>query len=325
MTRPSIALLLAGSFLFASPVYAQATAEQRAAADALYEEAGTLIKANRFAEACPKLETSQRLDPGTGTLLRLGYCYEQIGKTASAWSAYNEAEGMARKAGDKRADDAAARAKALEWKLVRLLLAVQSPIAGLEIRRDGKTVDSGLWGTAIPVDPGELVVEAIAPGKKPWKGTARIDPTPGSTTTIAIPALVDVENGAAVAPAQRPFWGGQRIAGIVLGGAGVVAIGVGLGFGASAKSTYNDSLTHCLPNDPTKCYAEGVTLRNDAYRLGNVATPIFVGGAIGLVAGTVLFFTAPSGPAKASSTSGHLQLQPSVGTDGAAVTLRGAW
>jgi hypothetical protein len=62
MIRAPILASIASMLLLASPVRAQ-SAEDRAAADALYAEAGELLKAERFAEACPKLETSQRLDP----------------------------------------------------------------------------------------------------------------------------------------------------------------------------------------------------------------------------------------------------------------------
>src|SRR5580692_8190115 len=117
MKRTVFAALAAAVFLVVAPVRADPTAEDRAAADALYDEAGKLMAQKRWAEACPKLEASQKLDPGIGTLLRLGYCYMYEGKTASAWSAFNDTEGMARKAGDKRADDAAKQAKLLLPKL----------------------------------------------------------------------------------------------------------------------------------------------------------------------------------------------------------------
>src|SRR5262249_8946297 len=151
------------------------SAEDRAAADALYDAAGKLMKAGSFAEACPKLEASQRLDPGIGTLIRLGYCYAHpsVGKTASAWAAFNEAEGMARKAGDKRADDAAKQARLLEPKLSKLLLDVAQETrgAGIEVLRDGKPVDAAVWGTALPVDPGKHVIEAVHSGKQLWTQT----------------------------------------------------------------------------------------------------------------------------------------------------------
>jgi hypothetical protein len=174
----------------APPARAQSSAEDRAAADALYEEAGKLMQAKRWAEACPKLEASLKLDPGIGTSLRLGFCYEQLGRTASAWSAYNDAEAMARKAGDKRADEAARHAKEVEHLLSRLQLDVapENRGGGVEIRRDGKTIDPAAWASAIPIDPGTHVIEASGPGRQPWKMTVTIE-TKAGTTTIRIPVL----------------------------------------------------------------------------------------------------------------------------------------
>src|SRR4051812_15990847 len=99
---------------------AEASAADEAVARALFKEGRSLIDSEP-ARACPKFEESQRLDPGIGTLLNLGICYEAIGKTASAYGAFGEAAVMAHKAGDKpRQDDAERRAKAVEAKLSRL-------------------------------------------------------------------------------------------------------------------------------------------------------------------------------------------------------------
>lgn len=59
-----------------------------AAAQGLFDEARALMAAGQAAEACPKLEESQRLDPGSGTLMNLARCYEQTNRIATAWSTY---------------------------------------------------------------------------------------------------------------------------------------------------------------------------------------------------------------------------------------------
>ena len=83
-----LALALASSLAAARPALAQGEGERAAAAQALFDEAMRLMKADQNAAACPKLEESQRLDPGMGTEFRLAECYEKVGKLASAWAKF---------------------------------------------------------------------------------------------------------------------------------------------------------------------------------------------------------------------------------------------
>ncbi len=119
---------------------------KRASADALYEEAGKLMDHQRFAEACPKLESSEELDPAIGTLIRLGYCYANTGRTASALRAFQAARSMALNSHDRRAGDAVKAIRSLEPVLSMLVVEVEpsNRVAGVEVRRDGAALDAGL-------------------------------------------------------------------------------------------------------------------------------------------------------------------------------------
>src|SRR5262245_53666848 len=99
------------------------------------------MSAGRNAEACPKLEESQRLDPAGGTLLHLAICLEESGKTATAWSLFNSALSAAVR--DRRIDRqkvAQEHLALLEPRLSKLVLEVDPAardLAELRVTRDG--------------------------------------------------------------------------------------------------------------------------------------------------------------------------------------------
>src|SRR6185369_5679854 len=93
---------LALALLLAHPAvaWADTPADRAARAQGLYDAAAELIKAGKFAEACPKLEESQRLDPAMGTQFFLAGCYEKTGRPTSAWSLFLEVAAAAKAAGN---------------------------------------------------------------------------------------------------------------------------------------------------------------------------------------------------------------------------------
>ena len=201
MRSRSLAFALAAGLGLAAlsgslPVQAQASPATRAAADALFEDGRRFMSENKYAEACPKLEESQRVDPGVGTLYNLSVCYEAIGRTASAWVGFREVAQMALTAGQADREKAArGKASALEPKLMRLKITVQGANAGIEVKRDGAVVSPALWGTAVPLDPGKHRVSASAPGKEPWEITVQLD-QPGGMVNVEVPPLLDHKAGA---------------------------------------------------------------------------------------------------------------------------------
>jgi len=141
--------------------------EDVARADALFDAAKALTDAGQYADACAKFAESERLAPGLGVTLYLADCYERIGRTASAWTEFLSAEGLARQRNDKRAAVAHARAQALEPKLERLtiVLGPAVPRVGLQVLRDGVPVAQEELGLAVPVDPGDHTVIVSSSGR----------------------------------------------------------------------------------------------------------------------------------------------------------------
>jgi hypothetical protein len=163
-----------------------------ALAETLYRQARDLMAAGNYAEACPKLKESYRVDPATGTLLNLAACHEAEGKFASAWREYSDAVMAARR--DRRPDRvkyAEEHMLAIEQKVSRLTLVVppESDLPDLELKLDGVVIGRAARGVAMPVDPGEHVVEASAPGKVPWTSTLKIGAA-ADAQTVAVPPLV---------------------------------------------------------------------------------------------------------------------------------------
>src|SRR5689334_20626402 len=96
---PLAVLLLVLGLLWTSLAQAQTSAADKAAAEALFDEGVKLLQKGKYEEACKKLEASERVDSGIGTLLYLADCYEKLGKTASAWATFRAAASKAQSAG----------------------------------------------------------------------------------------------------------------------------------------------------------------------------------------------------------------------------------
>jgi hypothetical protein len=171
-----------------------ARASDPAAAEQLYDEAKRLIASGHYAEACPKLEQSQKLDAGIGTQFHLADCWQHLGRTASAWALFREVASEARASGQTgRARVAKDRGDALEPFLSKLSISpgIASTIPGLVIRRDGNEVPRESWGTPVPVDPGTHDVNATAPDKQTWEKSVDVQGQ-GKVVSVDVPVLADV-------------------------------------------------------------------------------------------------------------------------------------
>src|SRR5262249_44080689 len=94
-------------------------------------------------------------------------------------------------------------------------------------------------------------------------------------------------------------------AGFALGGAGVVALGIGIYFGLDTFSKRDARDPHCIG---TVCDAEGISLHEKAQTSATISTVGFIGGAVLLGAGGYLLLTAP----KAKRTAG-VRATPTLG------------
>ncbi|MGC4092809.1 MAG: hypothetical protein QM756_33980 [Polyangiaceae bacterium] len=308
---------------WASSAAAQASGTDRALAEQLFQSAQDLMRSERYAEACPKFAESQRLDPGTGTLLNLALCHEREGKLASAWTEYNDVITFAQR--DQRPDRvqfAKERIAAIEPKLSRLTLQVapDADVPGLEIQLDGQTLGAAARGVATPADPGEHVVSAKAPGKLPWQSKLQLAAN-AATQTVTVPKLVDAPPGEAKPPTEAAAGHTgqtQRVSGFALGGFGALGIGVGSYFGLRAISKNNQSNDEgCSGN---MCPPAAAATRRSAQSAGTVSTVAFIVGGAALAAGVVLVLSAPRGESEAKP-----QVALNLGPGSAQLQVQSSW
>lgn len=328
--------MLATLVLLGGSREAAAQSHDSVTAQALFDDAKRLVTDKKYAEACPKFEESQRLDPAIGTHFALAECYERAGRLATAWAAYLDVASEAK--AESRPDRerfAKARAEALAPRMSRITVVVPAPtrVAGLEIKRDGEVLHEPQWGVAVPVDPGAHVVAAAAPGKVPNQTTVVIQDE-GKVTEVQPPPLLDApapapvvstaapplaSNLATPPPAAQPRGlGAQRILAIAAGAVGVGGLVVGSIFGLETLSKHSDAQGECQGN---ACTPGGLADVNDGKSAGNVSTIAFVVGGVALAGGAVLWLTAPS----SRSTVGALGVVPLIGRGTGGLSLHGDW
>jgi serine/threonine-protein kinase len=253
-----VALVFLAGCLWPASAFAETSPGEKATAEVLFDEGVKLMRNGKFEDACPKLETSQGIDPAVGTLLYLGECYEKLGRAASAWATFREAQSAAEASGQtKRAATAKQRVAKIEKDLAYLTVQVADAtraIEGLRVARNGVDAGVELIGSPVPVDPGSVTIEVSAPGYQPFKVTVGIQPR--ASQSVVVPALVplpkpDPEPAAvppstamaaapaapvpAPSPASEADKGGGlsslQVIGLVGAGAGVVTAGIGAFFG----------------------------------------------------------------------------------------------
>jgi hypothetical protein len=310
-----------------------ARAADASAAQQAFDQAQKLMEAGNYAEACAKFEQSMRIEAGMATQFRLAECYDKDGRIASAWRNYQAVATAA------RADEMPDREKFALDKANGLLprvsyVTIQVPaetaeLPGLAVTVDGVVVPSASWGR-VPADVGNHALRAAADGKQPW--TTDVDVRDeGVSITVQIPPLSDeapkeagpvdvriVDDTRNDGPAQ-PVQPAQLIAGIVIGGVGVAAMGAGIGIGFAAKAKHEESAPFC---NLDLCTQEGLDIRSDARGLGTVGTVLFIGGAAAAAGGVVLVVTSPT---LQDEGGGEVAfgVHPQVG--GTVMTFGGTW
>jgi hypothetical protein len=312
---------------------ADATPADQALAQSLFDEGRKLMAEGDFVHACPKFVESERLDPGGGTVLNLALCHEGEGKTASAWTEFNEAVSRGIRDGrPERVAKARERIAALEPVLSRLTVSVTGAVPpDLQVTVDGTVWAPATRGVAVPLDPGEHVVAASASGGRPWSTTIVLGRT-GDAKTVVVPDLQGAPPSApptgndmpASPPAESSAGSGSalRTTGLVVGGVGVAGVGVGAVFGLLAMSQWNQQKSDCATS--TNCASHSAALADHSSLVtdGAVSTVGFVAGGVLLAGGALLYLVAP---ASTSPSSAGVIWVPSAGPRDVSLGVRGSF
>ncbi len=277
-------------------------------AEQLYVEAKRLAAEGSYADACPKFEESQRLEPAIGTQFNLADCLEKTGKPATALLLFREVSKVAQMSGKQERQRAAAeRIAMLETTVPRIRVKITTPPPANEIVAwlDGKVVEADDVTRGMAVDPGPHSVRVEASGYKPWSTTITIAiAAPGAAPTVeelAPPPLEKVATTIVVAstPTEPPP---SRLRPLAIGLMAVGGIGLVTGsiFGLSAISSKNAAVgcsgANCAAGEP----GSGDKIR-DAQSAGTASTIFFVVGGVLAASGIVLFFAAPRGAPRATA------------------------
>jgi hypothetical protein len=342
----SCAALLLGVSFSARP----ASAQDIAAAEALFNRGLADMEAGHYDTGCAAIAESQRLDPRAGTLFTLATCEARWGHVATAMTRFGDYLALVDKLTPEQRERQGNRivlARKQREKLaaevpeLTLSLAPGAP-AGTVVERNGTVIAAAALGLPLPVDPGEYLVTTRAPGGERWEQHITLSRGEKKQVTLqvkaaaaglAAPAATALVPAAprAVEPPVKAGMSGQRIAVFASGGVGLAGLllgGVAGGLALAKKGTVGE---HCGAavgsSDEHACDQTGLDAVNGTKTLGLVSTVGFAVGGAGVLAAAVLFFTEPRPARPAVGRQGRWISARvlSAGPQGVSVGLGGAW
>jgi hypothetical protein len=306
------------------------SATETAAARTLAVDGLKLAQAGKCDEAVSKLDHAEKLHHSAIVLSRLGECNVSLGKLVEGTE---ELRKVLRE--PLPANPSPALSKAYEHAQIALdsakpriaALTVslgKSAPPDLHLLVDGQAVPANLVDTELPADPGDHTVEASAPGY--LKATAHVSLSSADKKTVSL--KLESDPNAPVAPphpsdALAPSVASRTVnesapapvasssaptthsspshaAAYVAWSMGIVGVGAGSVFGLIALKDRHDIVARCGSNT---CTADSNQSLDSAKRSGNISTVAFGVGGVGLLLGTVLYFTVGGSSEQAGSVA----------------------
>lgn len=294
---------LVGPLVAALMLVTSGAAADEPSSQQLFDEGNALAAAGNYAEACPKLEESLRLEPAVGTQFNLADCDEHLGRVATAHALYIDVIRIAHSAGKFQREEAAkARAEAIAPRVPHVRLKLANADSVREIRIDTKELTRDRWTADLALDPGQHTLYVTgAPGMAAMQGFPLKE---GELHEIAVedltppppPPVVAEPRPAPPPPPPQPQRSLARSIGVPVAEgialAGIITGAIAGGIAIAKKGDANDLCPegtyhfHC----PTKAGSDAWSSAGSA---GDVSTVAFIVGGVALATAVVLWLTAP--------------------------------
>ena len=320
MTVASRAALVVALLCSVARAQAPAKTPDQLAADEAFKKGRELIKQGNFIDACDEFNKSQHLDPANGTLFNIAQCSEQIGRLATAASAYREL--IKKDTNAERLETSRKALAELEPRIPKIIAKIDNPPKNIVITLDSKSGSASI----LPNEPveanfGEYTLVARARGYTEMISKFRIGEE-GSTKTVEVTLLPGGSNSDIIKKpgersTDRPPRNIRKLAGMGLTVVGAATLGTGVVFGVQARSKWNDAKAACggATCDTMEKLGNANALGDQARSKATLSTIFVAGGAVVAGAGIALWVTAPK----------SMQVTPTASESGAGVTLSGSF
>ncbi len=306
--RHGVLVALALALAAASPsAHADPTPSTIQAARDLFAKAEIDEDAGRWAEALDKLRRAASVKVTPGIRFHIALCEEKLNQLVAALADYVAADQAAHEQNNKEVIDAVAEPlRSLRIRVPTLTIDVPAAttLNGVQVELDGKEIAAGLYGVAMPVEPGTHHVQALATGKRPYATDVQLNEREAQTTTIKwvdAPAVVHpseplVQTPPPVVAADSS---GPKLGAIISTVSAVAALGFGIGAYMAADGAQSTLFTEC----PTMISCD--SLKTPVRTWDAVALASFIGAA-GLTTLAIVLWVKPS----AHAVKAALTLRP---------------
>jgi hypothetical protein len=328
----AMAVVLA--MLSASPAFAQSEAENRATARALAEAAHDALEAKDYKKSEDLFRRADALFHAPTISIGLARSQAGEGKFVESCESYNRIirEGNTTTPVFAEAlEDAKKEVASVEGRRSRAVIAVTGPGPDApQVTLDDAPIKNEVLGVALFVNPGTHILKVTAKGFHPASQSFTV--AEGATQNVSL-AMEPAPEEAVVTPPPPPPGGGATPLPVLppdtgtttqpnhvpsyiafgVGGAGLV---LGVVTGALAIGKHSSLASECPGGTCTTSSSQSDL--SSYHTMGALSTVGFIVGGVGVAAGAILWFVAPS--ASAQVTTGAVT--PYIGPGSAGVVGR---